>query len=69
MSAETPDLTPRQLEVLRLIAEGLTLQEVGERLWLARSTVKTHLSNVMQALGARTRSHAVALAYQRRLLD
>jgi DNA-binding NarL/FixJ family response regulator len=55
-------LTPRELDVLRLIAEGLTHEEIGARLSIAAETVRTHSRKAADRLGARTRTQAVATA-------
>jgi DNA-binding NarL/FixJ family response regulator len=58
----TRPLSPRELAVLACVAEGLTNPEVGERLGIATDTVKTHMARVLEKLGARDRTHAVAKA-------
>lgn len=55
----TPALTDRQHEVMALLAEGLTCEEVARRLYLSVQTVKHHVSNAYQALGATGRVEAV----------
>lgn len=55
-------LSPREREVLTLIAEGMTAEAVGERLGVSVETVRTHTRNAIRKLGARNRMHAVALA-------
>ena len=57
-------LSERELEVLRLLAEGCTNREVGERLYISLSTVKGHISNINGKLFARNRTEAVARARQ-----
>jgi DNA-binding NarL/FixJ family response regulator len=54
-------LTRRQLDVLDLLAQGLSNQEIGERLGLNLSTVKTHVTGVLKALGVGSRTQAVLL--------
>ena len=55
-------LSERELEVLQLIAEGLTNPEIASRLFLALNTVKTHSSNIYSKLGVHSRTQAVARA-------
>lgn len=63
-SALTAKLTEREAEVLRLMAAGLSNPEIAERLVLGLETVKTHVSNVLNKLGARDRTQAVIAAYE-----
>jgi DNA-binding NarL/FixJ family response regulator len=58
------ELTPREREVLRLIADGLTNHEIAERLHLSPHTAKTHVSRILTKLSARDRVQLVVLAYQ-----
>ena len=61
-------LSPRELEVLRLIAQGLSNGEIGERLYLALSSVKGHNQNIFGKLQVRRRTEAVARARELGLL-
>jgi DNA-binding NarL/FixJ family response regulator len=61
-------LTPRETEVLRLLANGVGQDEIARQLFISRKTVATHIEHVLQKLGVRTRAQAVALAYREDLL-
>jgi two-component system, NarL family, response regulator LiaR len=63
------DLTERETEVLRLMIEGLSNPDIAERLSVSRSTVKTHVSNVLSKLGVSSRVEAVTTAIQRKLIS
>ncbi|MGE5748459.1 MAG: response regulator [Gemmatimonas sp.] len=58
-------LTPRELEVLRLVADGLTNAQVAERIGRTEGTVKVHLKNILQKLDAKDRTEAVTTALRR----
>jgi len=59
----------REIEILELVADGLENEEIGKSLHLAPDTVKAHISRLLRKLGARSRTHAVALALRRGLID
>jgi NarL family two-component system response regulator LiaR len=63
------DLTDREREILKLMVEGLSNPDMASRLFVSRSTVKFHVSNILMKLGASSRTEAVALAIQRRLVE
>jgi DNA-binding NarL/FixJ family response regulator len=64
-----PRLTHREVEVLLLIAEGLSNHEIGTRLFLAEETVKSHVKTLLDKLHARSRAHAVAIALRGGMMD
>jgi NarL family two-component system response regulator LiaR len=61
-------ITPRELEILELIASGMSNREIAEKLFVSENTVKTHSSRVFDKLGAKRRTQAVQLAKECRLL-
>ena len=63
-STELDQLTSREIDVLRLVAQGLTNAEVAARLYLGEATVKAHLSRVLMKANLRTRVEAVVFAYE-----
>lgn len=66
---ELPTLTDREREVLTLVAEGLTNDEIAARLVISPATARTHVSRTMIKLGARDRAQLVVFAYQSGLAD
>jgi DNA-binding NarL/FixJ family response regulator len=62
-------LTPKELGVLGLVADGLTNRKISQRLSVSENTVKYHMRNIMQKLGAQNRTEAVTIAIQNGLLD
>ncbi len=65
---ESLGITPRELEILELIAEGLSNKEIAARVYVSENTVKTHSSRVFDKLGARRRTQAVQMGKELRLI-
>jgi DNA-binding NarL/FixJ family response regulator len=63
------ELTERELEVFRLVAKGLSNTEIGQELYISDTTVKTHVTHVLQKLDLRDRVQAVVLAYRSGLAE
>jgi DNA-binding NarL/FixJ family response regulator len=63
-----PVLTPREVEVLSLVARGLANREIAAQLGTAAGTIKMHVQNVLEKLGASDRTHAVTIALERGIL-
>jgi DNA-binding CsgD family transcriptional regulator len=61
-------ITKRELEILELIAQGMSNREIAEKLFVSENTVKTHSSRIFDKLGAKRRTQAVQLAKEMRLL-
>jgi ATP/maltotriose-dependent transcriptional regulator MalT len=63
------NLSPREIEVLKLVADGATNQVAARRLLVSETTIKTHLLHIYTKLGVRDRASAVATAYKRGLIS
>jgi PAS domain S-box-containing protein len=59
---DVPALTPRQLEVLKLLSEGKSAKEIGSELYLSQATIRNHIRSLLQALGAHSQLDALAKA-------
>ena len=64
-TAQVPQLSPREREIMHLMAEGATAEAIGTALGVSVETVRTHVRNVIRKLQARNRVHAIALALER----
>jgi len=65
----TPQLTGREVEVLRLVARGLVNREIGSQLFISENTVKNHVRNILEKLQLHTRMEAAMYAVQQNLID
>ncbi|ALS77675.1 response regulator [Planococcus kocurii] len=63
------ELTEREMEILLLLADGLTNQEIADQLFIALKTVKTHVSNILAKLEVHDRTQAVIYAFQHKLIS
>ena len=63
------ELTPRELEVLRKIAEGNRNRDIAELLFISEETVKVHIKHIMDKLGAKDRTQAIAIAVRRGIIE
>lgn len=68
-SVPTPRLTERELEVLRLVAQGMSNREIAGELYISENTVKNHVRNILEKLHLHTRMEAVMYAVREKLLD
>jgi DNA-binding NarL/FixJ family response regulator len=68
-TGKLPQLTQRERDVLRLLAEGLSNEQVGQRLFISAETVRTHVRSAMAKLEADTRTQAVATAIRKSLIS
>ena len=66
---ELDDLSEREREVFRLMARGLSNGEIADDLYISETTVKTHVTHILQKLGLRDRVQAVVLAHQTGLFE
>jgi DNA-binding NarL/FixJ family response regulator len=64
-TANVPQLSPREREIMHLMAEGLTAERIAESIGVSVETVRTHVRNVIRKLRARNRVHAIAIALER----
>ena len=62
-------LTPREVEVLKHLADGNRNKDIGERLFISEETVKVHIKHIMEKLGANDRTHAVTIAIKRGIIQ
>ena len=62
-------LTPREVEVLRHIADGNRNRDIADRLFITEETVKVHIKHIMEKLGAADRTQAVAIAVRRGIIE
>jgi DNA-binding NarL/FixJ family response regulator len=66
---QVDQLTERELDVFRLIARGLSNAEIGRELFISDTTVKTHITHILQKLDLRDRAQAIVLAYETGIFD
>jgi DNA-binding NarL/FixJ family response regulator len=64
-TANVPQLSPREREIMHLMAEGMTAERIGEEITVSVETVRTHVRNTIRKLQARNRVHAIAIALER----
>jgi len=63
------DLTPRETEILRALADGQSNKQMAKQFWLSAQTIKYHLTHIYRKLGASSRTEAVRLAYEQGLIE
>ena len=69
VAGRRPTLTGREVEVLQLVAQGMTSREIGEKLFISENTVKNHVRNILDKLGLHSRSEAVMYALREELIS
>ena len=69
LAARKPTLTGREIEVLQLVARGLTSRSIGEQLFISENTVKNHIRNILDKLGLHSRNEAVLYAVRENLVS
>ena len=69
VASRRPTLTGREVEVLQLVAQGMTSREIGEKLFISENTVKNHVRNILDKLGLHSRSEAVMYALREDLIS
>ena len=70
LSRDTQDiLTPREREILKLLADGMSNADVAAKLFISQETVKSHVRHILAKLEADTRTHAVAIALRESIID
>jgi len=69
LQARKPTLTGREIEVLQLVARGMTSREIGEELFISENTVKNHIRNILDKLGLHSRNEAVLYAVRENLIS
>ena len=62
-------LSPREVDVLRLVAKGMSNKEIGAKLGVVEGTVKIHVANIFSKMGVSDRTEAIVLASQRGIID
>ncbi len=68
-ASHVPRLTERELEVLDLVAEGMSNREIAEKLYISENTAKNHVRNILEKLHTHTRTEAVMCAVRERIID
>jgi two-component system NarL family response regulator len=69
LAARKPTLTGREIEVLQLVARGMTSKSIGEELYISENTVKNHIRNILDKLGLHSRNEAVLYAVRENLIS